>query len=75
MSKKAVPDAWDDDDWESQADKADTMAATAKAPEEPKLSKAELLAQHAEANKKIWASAFVTPNSQPICTYILERVY
>lgn len=56
MSKKAaVPDAWDDD-WESQADKADAAAA---AEEQVKATKAERLAQHAETNKKIWESAYV----------------
>ncbi|KAG0649960.1 hypothetical protein D0Z07_3972 [Hyphodiscus hymeniophilus] len=57
MSKKsAVPDAWDDD-WESQADKADAQAEKAKAEEQVKVSKAERLARHAETNKKIWESA------------------
>lgn len=60
MSKKAVPDAWDDDDWESQADKAETAPVPAPA-QEVKMSKAERLAQHAEANKKIWQSAYVPP--------------
>ena len=57
MSKKsAVPDAWDDD-WESQADKADAAAVAAKADEEVKISKAERLAKHAETNRKLWESA------------------
>ncbi|PMD14580.1 hypothetical protein NA56DRAFT_373810 [Hyaloscypha hepaticicola] len=57
MSKKgAVPDAWDDD-WESQADKADAATAAAKADEEVKISKAERLAKHAETNRKLWESA------------------
>ncbi|PMD64085.1 uncharacterized protein K444DRAFT_626312 [Hyaloscypha bicolor E] len=57
MSKKsAVPDAWDDD-WESQADKADAAASAAKADEEVKISKAERLAKHAETNRKLWESA------------------
>lgn len=59
MSKKiAVPDAWDDD-WESQADKADAAAIAAKTGEEVKVSKAERLAKHAETNKKLWESAYV----------------
>lgn len=60
MSKKSVvPDAWDDD-WESQADKADpaVASATAKADEEVKVSKAERLAKHAETNRKLWESAY-----------------
>lgn len=64
MSKKnAVPDAWEDD-WESQADKADAVAAPAKAEEPVKISKAERLAQHAETNKKIWESAYVLSHVQ-----------
>lgn len=59
MSKKAaIPDAWDDD-WESQADKADAEVEKAKAEEQVKVSKAERLAKHAETNKKIWESAYV----------------
>jgi hypothetical protein len=57
MSKNsAVPDAWDDD-WEVQADKADEAAA---AEAQVKISKAERLAKHAEINKQIWESAYVT---------------
>ena len=41
MSKKcAFPDAWDDD-WESQADKADAAAAAANVEEEVKVTKAD----------------------------------
>jgi hypothetical protein len=59
MSKKAaVPSAWDDD-WESQADALDAAPPPKKVVEdEPKLSKAERLARHAETNKKIWESAY-----------------
>ncbi len=61
MGKKtAVPDAWDDD-WESQADNADRAADIAAVEEQVKISKAERLAKHAEANKQIWESAFVSP--------------
>ncbi|KAG4032477.1 hypothetical protein MFRU_007g03780 [Monilinia fructicola] len=58
MSKKAaVPSAWDDD-WESQADAYEsTPPAKGAVEEEPKISKAERLARHAESNKKIWESA------------------
>ncbi|KAH6663875.1 hypothetical protein B0J14DRAFT_450094, partial [Halenospora varia] len=57
MSKKAsTPDAWDDD-WESQADKADQEPEIPKVQEEVKLSKKERLAKHAQTNKKIWESA------------------
>jgi hypothetical protein len=57
MSKKhAAPDAWDDD-WESQADKAESAAEVAKVEEQVKVTKAERLAKHAETNRKIWKSA------------------
>jgi len=52
-----IPDAWDDDDWETNADRA---VATASEPEEEintRMTKAERLAQHAEANRRIWESA------------------
>ncbi|KAK7402660.1 hypothetical protein QQX98_011568 [Neonectria punicea] len=53
----AVPDAWEDD-WESQADKAvDEEPQKQQTEPQPPLSKAERLAQHAEANRKIWESA------------------
>jgi len=59
MSKKAViPDAWDDD-WESQADKADAELESAKVEEPVKVTKQERLAKHAETNKKLWESAYV----------------
>jgi hypothetical protein len=51
-----VPDAWDDD-WEAQADKADTVPEPITVEQEVKVSKAERLARHAETNKKLWQSA------------------
>ncbi|KAJ6446067.1 SUZ domain-containing protein [Purpureocillium lavendulum] len=61
----AVPDAWEDDDWETLADKA-----AAQGDEETlreggddnaaggvSLTKTERLAKHAEANRKLWESA------------------
>jgi hypothetical protein len=68
MSKKAdIPDAWDDDDWNTKADQADAAAEAAKAEEQVKLTKAQRQAQHAEANKKIWQSACVRPESAKSC--------
>ncbi|KAE9974901.1 hypothetical protein EG328_003568 [Venturia inaequalis] len=55
-TKKAViPSAWDDDDWEAQADKE----AAAPPTEVPvvKLSRAERKAKHDEANKQLWDAA------------------
>ncbi|UNI14778.1 hypothetical protein JDV02_001374 [Purpureocillium takamizusanense] len=59
----AIPDAWEDDDWETQADKAATQDdasnhdAEDNAPGGAPLTKTERLAQHAEANRKLWESA------------------
>lgn len=59
MSKKAsIPDAWDDD-WESQADRADAAAEVPKTEGEVKVSKAERLARHDESMRKVWKSASV----------------
>lgn len=55
-----VPDAWEDDDWESQADRAAVEGPSHEPePPAPRLSKAERLAQHAELNRKLWESAYV----------------
>jgi hypothetical protein len=63
MARKAqqVPDAWEDDDWETQADKA-AAAEPSSAPEPAPapLSKRERAAQHAESNRKLWEAAYVT---------------
>lgn len=77
MVKKAtkVPDAWEDDDWEAQADKA-AVEGTSGEPEEPapRLTKAERRAQHAELNRRLWESAYVpytrtsTPFQPPLMT-------
>ncbi|KAI1761524.1 hypothetical protein GGR53DRAFT_22156 [Hypoxylon sp. FL1150] len=54
-----VPDAWEDDDWETQADKAATEEPDVQpsSPQPAIMSRAERLAQHAESNRKIWESA------------------
>ncbi|KAH7328982.1 hypothetical protein B0I35DRAFT_473632 [Stachybotrys elegans] len=58
MGKKTqVPDAWEDDDWETQADKAAAVERLQPPQPAPALSKAERLAQHAESNRKLWQSA------------------
>ena len=55
MVKKAtVPDAWEDD-WETQADQEPIQ--TEPSPPPGPQSKAERLAQHAEANRKLWEAA------------------
>jgi len=55
-SSKKVPDVWDDEDWEVQADRL------AKEPPEPdpeprRLTRAELMAKHAEENRRLWEEA------------------
>lgn len=71
MSRKpAVPSAWDDD-WESQADAWESVPPNKAVEEEPKISKAERLARHAETNKKIWESAFVFLCLESFLIYLL----
>lgn len=55
VKKGAVPDAWDDEDWETQADKLDSRPQQLEA--QAPLSRAERLARHAESNRKLWAEA------------------
>jgi hypothetical protein len=73
MSNKApIPDAWDDD-WESQADKADAEPEPTKV-EDVKISKKQRLAMHAETNKKLWESAYAPQFHLLVClTDIPER--
>ena len=58
VKKSDAPNAWEDDDWESQADKEAQEPAAPAAP--PPLTKKERLAQHAELNRKIWETAYVS---------------
>ncbi|KAL7923972.1 hypothetical protein ACQKWADRAFT_33030 [Trichoderma austrokoningii] len=51
-----VPNAWDDDDWETQADRSESKEPSQAAPQ-PNLSRQERLQQHAEANRRLWESA------------------
>ncbi|KAI0140846.1 hypothetical protein GGR57DRAFT_421784 [Xylariaceae sp. FL1272] len=55
-----VPDAWDDEDWEVQADKA-TASPEPAADSQALMSRAERLVQHTESNKKLWQSAEAPP--------------
>lgn len=54
-----VPDAWEDDDWESAADKIDAQPTEVQPELQVPMTKAERLAQHAEQNRKLWESAYV----------------
>ncbi|RFU73840.1 hypothetical protein TARUN_8418 [Trichoderma arundinaceum] len=59
MSKAGgVPDVWDDDDWEAQADRLESKEKQlSQAAPQPNLSRQERMQQHAEANRKLWESA------------------
>lgn len=57
MSKYSVPNAWDDDDWEAQADRLAAAPVPQEVAPEPPLTRKERLAQHTEANRKLWESA------------------
>lgn len=52
----SVPDAWDDD-WESLADRAAEGRPSPEPEKEVKMTKAERLAMHAEAQRKLWEAA------------------
>ncbi len=56
VRKPGVPDAWDDEDWEVQADRA-AKAETKNPTPAPVLSKAERLAEHSASNRKLWEAA------------------
>ena len=57
MSKKPIPDAWDDDDWEAQADRADKEPSPPEPTPEQPMTKAERIAKHKEEQRRIWESA------------------
>ncbi|KAK0657442.1 hypothetical protein B0T16DRAFT_452904 [Cercophora newfieldiana] len=62
MPKDKVPDAWEDDDWETQADRAENEPE----PEPPApapMTRNERLAKHAEEQRKLWESAEAPPES------------
>jgi len=60
MPKDKVPDAWDDD-WEAQADRAESEPAPEPEPQAPvSMTRAERLAKHAEEQRKLWESAYDT---------------
>lgn len=66
-----TPDAWDDDDWETQADQ---MRKVEEAPaEQTPMPRTERLARHAEAQRKLWESAYVIepPSDAPPSPYSL----
>ncbi|SPN96812.1 uncharacterized protein DNG_00332 [Cephalotrichum gorgonifer] len=77
---KSVPDAWDDDEWETKAD----LAAKEPPKKEPTpvLSKPERMMLHRESNRKLWESAdspepfhfLHTSNPVPLATNFKPQV-
>jgi hypothetical protein len=58
MGKKGpVPDAWEDDDWESQADRLDKEPVVESPQPAKPLTQRERLVQHAERNRRLWEEA------------------
>ncbi|KAL7798527.1 hypothetical protein V8C37DRAFT_207270 [Trichoderma ceciliae] len=59
MSKAGgVPNAWDDEDWEAEADRIESKEKQLpQGAQIPNLSRQERMQQHAEANRKLWESA------------------
>ncbi len=67
-SGRKIPDAWDDDDWESQADRL-VKEEAASSPSEPTdeavaTTRSERLARHAEEQRKLWEAACVRESVQ-----------
>lgn len=56
MESKKTPNAWDDDDWETQADRVIQEGVEGNSAQEP-TTKAERLAKHREMQRKIWEAA------------------
>ncbi|KAK4195660.1 hypothetical protein QBC40DRAFT_18355 [Triangularia verruculosa] len=56
-NRNKVPDAWDDDDWESQADRLAKTEPPQPEPSSAPLTKAERRARHAEEQRRLWESA------------------
>ncbi|KAJ4421634.1 hypothetical protein N0V82_003635 [Gnomoniopsis sp. IMI 355080] len=56
MANRKTPNAWDDDDWETQADRALQDGVEGHHVPEP-TTKAERLAKHREMQRKIWEAA------------------
>lgn len=65
------PDAWDDDDWESQADRAAKEPPTEEERPAP-LGKNERIELHKEHNRRLWESAYAPSpaTSNPLCAHI-----
>ncbi len=67
VKARAVPDAWEDDDWETQADRAETDEPTP-GPQAP-LSRRDRLAKHAETQRKLWEEAYVSADAFRLLNY------
>ena len=64
MPKDKIPDAWEDDDWETQADRAENEPEPEPEPSAPvPMTHQERLAKHAEEQRKLWESAYELENT------------
>ena len=59
-----IPDAWDDDDWEVQADRAAKEDSPVPEPQQTPMTRAERLAKHAKEQRELWNSAYVSSLNQ-----------
>lgn len=57
MSQRKTPNAWDDDDWEAQADRVLQDEVLEDPSAQAPTTKAERLAKHRETQRKIWEAA------------------
>lgn len=67
-----VPDAWEDD-WESQADQLDQVGqeeeASSSTDQAAATTRAERLAKHAEAQRKLWEAACVESSTPSLLNF------
>lgn len=73
MAPKKTPNAWDDDDWETQADRALQEGIEENHAPEP-TTKAERLAKHREMQRQIWEAALVILELVSACSYSLPQL-
>lgn len=59
-----IPDAWDDDDWEVQADRAAKEDSPVPETQQAPMTRAERLAKHAKEQQELWNSAYVSDLNQ-----------
>jgi hypothetical protein len=59
-----VPDAWDDD-WENAADQKPKVEEEEIPAQSTSMTRTERLARHAETQRKLWESAYVSVMAYP----------